>query len=182
MPGAPQGRLLKAGVQMSDGSPQGDGTRSPAPKTVVVLLPDEIDIVNSGMVLDSLTRALDNGSAAIVADAGRTVFCDCSGMGALMAAYHRAVASRTEFRVIASPAVQRVLELTGAAKVLQTSSTSNAPPLAYGASTPGPAPSEADGETGRTSPTAAGSGSGYGPATPCALSAPEERAHGTAER
>src|ERR1700744_2441063 len=69
---------------------------------VVVTLPSQIDLTNASGVLDALARALESGTAVVVADAAETTFCDCAGVRALMRAHRRATAAGTELRV-ASP-------------------------------------------------------------------------------
>ena len=79
---APGGALAAPGQKLQSASPQ-PGTAgaagSPQPRLVVVTLPGEIDTSNDGQVQDTLTRALDDGTAVLVADAGGTTFCGCSG-------------------------------------------------------------------------------------------------------
>jgi anti-sigma B factor antagonist len=93
---------------------------APEPTTVVVRLPDEIDITNEREVMEILTCALGDGLAVLVADATATTFCGASGRTALVHGHRQAQAAGTQLRVAASPAVQRVLELTGADQVLNT--------------------------------------------------------------
>src|SRR5205823_12094124 len=95
---APGGALAAPGQKLQSASPQ-PGTAgaagaagSPQPRLVVVTLPGEIDTSNDGQVQDTLTRALDDGTAVLVADAGRTTFCGCSGVTALLLTHHRAAA------------------------------------------------------------------------------------------
>jgi anti-anti-sigma factor len=86
----------------------------------VVTLPGEIDITDDGHVQDMLARALDDGTAVLIADASRTAFCDCSGARALLRIHHKAAAAGAQLRVAASPAMRRILELTGADRVVDT--------------------------------------------------------------
>ena len=92
-------------------------------KHTEVLLPREIDICSRGQVEASLSLALDSGAAVLIADASHTTFCDCSGVHALIRANHRAVAAGVQLRIAASPAMRRVMQLTGADRVLDTYST-----------------------------------------------------------
>ena len=87
---------------------------------VVVTLPSEIDLTNASQVQDGLARALESGTAVVVADAAETTFCDCAGVRALMRAHRRATAAGTELRVASptAPEVRRILGLTGAGQVL----------------------------------------------------------------
>jgi len=91
------------------------------PRLAVVTLPAEIDASNDGQIQDTLTRALDDGTAVLVADAGATAFCGCSGVTALLLAHHRAAAAGAQLRVVVgSPPMRRILELTAADQVLNT--------------------------------------------------------------
>lgn len=105
-------------------SPQPDPTATAVPpersRQTVVTLPGEIDITNDGHVQDTLTCALDDGTAVLIADATRTSFCDCSGVHVLLRIHHKAAAAGAQLRVVASPAMRRILKLTGADRVLDT--------------------------------------------------------------
>jgi anti-anti-sigma factor len=91
------------------------------PRLAVVTLPGEIDTSNDRQVQDTLTSALDDGTAVLVADAGRTTYCGCSGVTALLLAHHRAAAAGAQLRVVVgSPSMRRILELTAADQVLNT--------------------------------------------------------------
>ena len=125
MTGTLDGKHLAQGQQAQPGSPQLNGAkaaaaRQPRPLAVVVTLPAEIDISNDGLVEDELTGALGDGLAVLVADGTRTTFCASAGMSALIRAHRQAEAAGTQLRVVASPAVRRILELTGADQVLDT--------------------------------------------------------------
>jgi anti-anti-sigma factor len=86
----------------------------------VVTLPDEIDAVNAGLVGKLLGAAIVPGVTVLVADLTATKFCDCAGTHNLMLASRQASASHAELRLaVRSPAVLRVLELTGADRVLR---------------------------------------------------------------
>ena len=106
------------------GSPQPGATGaslSPRqPRQMVVTLPGEIDITSDGQVQDALSRALDDGTVVLIADASMTTYCACAGVHALLLAHHRAAAAGAQLRVAASPAVRRILELTGTDNVLDT--------------------------------------------------------------
>ena len=96
----------------------------PQPLTVVKL-PDEIDVTNASQVRDTLVRAL-NGSMAmpvLVADGTATTFCDCAGMSALIRAHHQAAAAGAWLVIATSPAISRILKLTGTEQALHTRST-----------------------------------------------------------
>jgi anti-anti-sigma factor len=122
---APSEKLAAPGQKLQPASPQ-PGTAGAAaspqqPRLAVVTLPDEIDASNDGQVQDTLTSALDDGTAVLVADAGATAFCGCSGVTALLLTHHRAAAAGAQLRVVAgSPSMRRILELTAADQVLNT--------------------------------------------------------------
>ena len=121
---APSGELAAPGHKLQPAAPQPGTARaavSPQPRLAVVTLPGEIDISNDGQVQDALTRALDDGTAVLVADAGATAFCGCAGVTALLLTHHRAAAAGAQLRVVAgSPSMRRILELTAADQVLNT--------------------------------------------------------------
>ena len=119
------GELAAPGQKLQYASPQ-PGTAGAAvspqrPRLAVVTLPGEIDIGNDGQVQDTLTSALGDGTAVLVADAGGTTFCGCSGVTALLLTHHRAAAAGAQLRVVVgSPSMGRILELTAADQVLNT--------------------------------------------------------------
>jgi anti-sigma B factor antagonist len=125
MTAAPGGKLAAPDHKPQPAAPQpataGAAASPQQPRLAVVTLPGEIDTSNDGPVQDTLTRALDNGTAVLVADAGETTFCGCSGVTALLLTHHRAAAAGAQLRVVAgSPPMRRILELTGADQVLHT--------------------------------------------------------------
>jgi anti-anti-sigma factor len=122
---APGAKLAAPGHQPQPAAPPpataGAAASPRQPRLAVVTLPAEIDISNDGQVQDTLARALDDGAAVLVADAGATTFCGCAGVTALLRAHHRAAAAGAQLRVVAgSPSMRRVLELTAADRVLNT--------------------------------------------------------------
>ena len=125
MTGTIDGKSLAHGQQAQAGSlrpgaANAAASRQPPPLAAVVTLPAEIDTSNDGLVEDELTSALGDGLRTLVADGTRTTFCASAGMSALIHAHHQAEAAGTRLRVVASPAVRRILELTGADQVLDT--------------------------------------------------------------
>lgn len=87
---------------------------------VVIRLPAEVDMVNSGAVGGGLRAALTPGVRLVIADMSQTVFCDSSGLRQLGLA-HRAAADLDIRLCLAAcaPAVQRVMTLTGLARLIQ---------------------------------------------------------------
>lgn len=92
----------------------------PGPLAAVVTLPAEIDVSNERLVEDELVSALGNGLTVLVAEGTRTAFCASAGMSLLIRVHRQAAAAGTQLRVVASPAVRRILDLTGADQVLDT--------------------------------------------------------------
>jgi anti-anti-sigma factor len=84
-------------------------------KPVVVELPAEIDVTNSEQVYQQLVAVLAPGVDTIVADMTATIFCDSSGVHAIMHAYETAGARDVRIRLAVSPgtSVRRVLQLIG---------------------------------------------------------------------
>ena len=121
---APGGELAAPGQKLQPGSRQpgtAGAAASPQPRLAVVTLPGEIDASNDGQIQDTLTSALDDGTAVLVADAAATAFCGCSGVTALLLVHHRAAAAGAQLRVVVgSPSMRRILELTAADQVLNT--------------------------------------------------------------
>jgi anti-sigma B factor antagonist len=87
---------------------------------VVVALPAEIDVTNSEQVYDQLVAAFAPGVNTVIADMTSTVFCDSSGVHAIMHAYESAAARDVRLRLAVSPAtsVRRVLELIGVGRLM----------------------------------------------------------------
>jgi len=88
-------------------------------RTAVVALPAEIDITNADLVREDLLSVLNQGAALLIADLSRTSFCDSAGVSALARGFRRAEASQSDMHlVVSTPAVQRVLALTGIDRLL----------------------------------------------------------------
>jgi anti-sigma B factor antagonist len=87
---------------------------------VVVGLPAEIDVTNSEQVYDQLVEVFTPDVSIVIADMTETVFCDSSGVHAIMHAYESAAARDIELRlaVSADTSVPRVLQLIGVGRLL----------------------------------------------------------------
>jgi anti-sigma B factor antagonist len=87
---------------------------------VIVVLPAEIDVTNAGEVLDKLAAAFAPGVSLVIADMTATIFCDTSGMRALVTAHDRAACDDIGFRLAipSKGSVRRMLELTGIIRLL----------------------------------------------------------------
>jgi anti-sigma B factor antagonist len=88
-------------------------------QVAVVTLPAEIDITNADSIREDLLSVLNQGAALLIADLSTTTFCDSAGVSALARTYRRAAASESGMRlVVSTPAVQRVLAITGVDRLL----------------------------------------------------------------
>ena len=87
---------------------------------VVVVLPAEIDVTNSEEVYEQLVAALAPGVSTVIADMMSTVFCDSSGVHAIMLAHESAAARDVRMRLAVSSAtsVRRVLQLIGVGRLM----------------------------------------------------------------
>jgi anti-sigma B factor antagonist len=105
-------------------------------QVAVVTLPGEIDVTIADSVREELLAVLAQGATLLVADLGKTEFCDSAGVNALVQTYRRASASGNSLRlVVGTPAVQRVLSITGVDRLVDIF-----PSVAASlAGTPGPA-------------------------------------------
>jgi anti-sigma B factor antagonist len=83
-------------------------------QVAIVTLPAEIDVNNADTVRDDLLSILTRGATLLVADLSKTTFCDSAGVSALVRTFRRAADSGSGMRlVVSTPAVQRVLSITG---------------------------------------------------------------------
>jgi anti-sigma B factor antagonist len=90
-------------------------------QVAVVTLPAEIDVTMANTVQEELLTVLNAGAALLVADMRKTTFCDSAGVSALVRAFRRASASGSAMRlVIGTPAVQRVISITGVDRLIET--------------------------------------------------------------
>jgi len=84
-----------------------------------VTLPAEIDVTNADQIREALLGVVNQGAAALVADMSKTTFCDSTGVSALVRTLKRATASGGGMRlVVDSPAVHRVLSITGVDRLM----------------------------------------------------------------
>ena len=83
-------------------------------QVAVVTLPAEIDVTLADSVRDELLAILAQGAVLLIADLSKTEFCDSAGVSALVRTYRQASTSGSAIRlVVRTPAVQRVLSITG---------------------------------------------------------------------
>lgn len=86
----------------------------------MVALPAEIDVTNCDQVHDQLVTAFEAGVGIVIADMTSTIFCDSSGVHAIMRAYERAAARGIQLWLAVPEAgsVHRVLQLTGIGRLM----------------------------------------------------------------
>ena len=90
-------------------------------QVAVVTLPTEIDVTNADMIQEELSSVLNQGAALLIADLSKTSFCDSAGVSALVRTFRRAATSASSMRlVVSTPAVQRVLSITGVDRLVDT--------------------------------------------------------------
>jgi len=83
-------------------------------QVAVVTLPAEIDVTLADSVREELLAILGQGAVLLIADLSKTEFCDSAGVSALVRTYRQASTSGSSMRlVVSTPAVQRVLSITG---------------------------------------------------------------------
>ncbi len=88
-------------------------------QVAVVTLPAEVDVTNADQVREDLLSVVNQGAVLLVADMSNTTFCDSAGVSALVRTFRRASASSSGLRlVVSTPAVQRVLSITGVDRLL----------------------------------------------------------------
>ena len=89
-------------------------------QVAVVTLPGEIDVNNADMVREDLLSVLSQDALLLVADLSKTTFCDSAGVSALVRTFRRATSTARGMRlVVATPAVQRVLSITGVDRLVE---------------------------------------------------------------
>jgi anti-anti-sigma factor len=94
--------------------------RSAEDQSIVVTLPDEIDLANAHYVGGRLGAACRPGVTTVIADLTSTSFCDARGARMLAQAQCAAFENGTELRcVIPDPWVQEVLSVAGVASALE---------------------------------------------------------------
>jgi anti-sigma B factor antagonist len=88
-------------------------------QVALVTMPAEIDVTNADMVREDLLAVLNQSAVLLVADLSKTTFCDSAGVSALVHTFRRAAADASGMRlVVSTPAVQRVLSITGVDRLI----------------------------------------------------------------
>ena len=119
-------------------------------RVAVVTLPAEIDLSNAEQARQDLLSVVAQGATRVIADMTATTFCDSAGVAALVRVVQHATAHGSGLRLAAStPAVTRVLALTGVGKLIgvyPSVAAAMADPGGEVAAEPAPAPGQADPE------------------------------------
>jgi anti-sigma B factor antagonist len=90
-------------------------------QVAVVTLPAEIDVTNADTVREEFLSVLNQGAVLLIADLSKTSFCDSAGVSALVRTFRQASTSASAMRlVVSTPAVQRVLSITGVDRLVDT--------------------------------------------------------------
>ena len=90
-------------------------------QVAVVTLPEEIDVTNADAVREDLLSVMSQGAVLLIADMSKTNFCDSAGVSALVRTFRQASAGASAMRlVVSTPAVQRVLSITGVDRMIGT--------------------------------------------------------------
>jgi anti-anti-sigma factor len=88
-------------------------------RVTVIAAEGELDLASADLLRDALLGQLEK--TTVVLELGKIEFCDSTGLRVLVEAHRVAGAHGTALRLAApSPAIERVLELTGANAVLHT--------------------------------------------------------------
>jgi anti-sigma B factor antagonist len=89
-------------------------------QVAVLTLPAEIDVTNADAIREELLSMVNQGAALLIADLSKTMFCDSAGVSALVRTLRRANANEAVLRlVVNTPAIQRVLSITGVDRLLE---------------------------------------------------------------
>ena len=89
-------------------------------RVAILTLPAEIDLSNAELVREDLLSVVAQGASLVIADMTATTFCDSAGVTVLVRVVQHASAHGSGLRVATStPAVIRVLALTGVDKLIK---------------------------------------------------------------
>ena len=91
----------------------------PGDDGIIVTVGGEVDFCTEGLLQQALLRIMRERSARLLLDVSGVSFMDCAGLRALLTTRRRAELRGGSMRLIAaSPAVRRIIELTGAYEAL----------------------------------------------------------------
>ncbi|WP_280432907.1 STAS domain-containing protein [Nocardia brasiliensis] len=82
---------------------------------VVVVVAGEVDIYTAPRMAEALEQAVTHAPRPLVVDLSAVKFFDSSGLNVLL----RGMQAEAELRVVASPVVRRLVEVTGLTTVLR---------------------------------------------------------------
>ncbi|MFJ7775907.1 STAS domain-containing protein [Streptomyces yangpuensis] len=105
---------------MSEAAPLAATIQQRADGHLRVAVSGEIDILSAPQLRVTLDEALSDGARVVEVDFSGVEFCDCYGLGVLLAARRRATEQGTALRLVSvtSPLVRRLLRRTGTAAAL----------------------------------------------------------------
>jgi len=87
----------------------------------VVTTPDEVDISNAGLLREALLAAAAGNQSAVIVDMTGTEFCDSTGLSVLVQALRHAEQADTQLTlVVRTPALRRMLTVSGVGGLFQT--------------------------------------------------------------
>lgn len=86
----------------------------PTALTTRVVVAGEVDIASAGSLRAAIGSAMGGRMTVVVVDVSKVTFIDCAGLGELVVARARLLASGRSMRLFApSPVVRRLMALTG---------------------------------------------------------------------
>ncbi|MFJ6904303.1 STAS domain-containing protein [Streptomyces griseoluteus] len=102
-----------------------------------VVVRGELDLISGERIRARLVEALAASSDRLELDLGGVEFCDCAGLNVLLELRHRAVSQGKAVTIQAvSPAVDRLLHLTGAQELFSPQRPWCAQPTSFGVASP----------------------------------------------
>ncbi|MYV40856.1 anti-sigma factor antagonist [Streptomyces sp. SID1328] len=112
-----------------------------------VIVRGELDLVSGDQIRARLVEALAASSHRLELDLSGLSFCDCAGLNVLLELRHRALSQgKTVTIQAASPAIDRLLDLTGAQKLFSPERSWSTEHTSFGAaSLPSPKPGTSPG-------------------------------------
>ena len=114
-------------------------------QVAVVTLPEEIDVTNADAIREDLLSVMNQGALLLIADLSKTNFCESAGVSALVRTFRRASTGASDMRlVVSTPAVQRVLSITGVDRLIDVY-----PSVAASLASPYPGQAEPDNATAK---------------------------------
>jgi anti-sigma B factor antagonist len=98
-------------------------TRCPREGVAVIVVTGEMDVHTAPRLRDEIRRLLEEGVNRLVVDLHSVDHLDSTALGILISALRRTTESGGALRLLATPRVQRIFEMTGLNKVFQVAAT-----------------------------------------------------------